>query len=501
MYPIYPTLISRLPVFSLPQMVAETAYEYQWMTERHLHAIWLEQKYFKNLMTAAGQRIEVLSPGIWNLEAGPDFLKAHLRIGAQEIRGDIEIHLSDENWAEHGHHTDERYDGVILHLSLWKPKKEISIRTKSERAIVQTYLEDAFTIPPSRIVQLIDLDLYPYKKFVGSGKCAHSLFRHLSKRKTVQLFGEAAEWRLRQKKKYLEGRTKYPALQFAAGIAMALGYKRNTDAFLDLFLCLYALGENNEDRLLALSLQACGFFSEFYIKKWGDSPKFNHLYGLAMSHALSITHKTTLVLHQIRPLNHPIRRLAVMAKLFSDRSIPFLYQKMLAFWEQRWRKKTFRYRLGEFLQQCREMLPSYEDPYWNSHYIFEKESKNEHIPMIGEGLKNEILVNTFFPLLWDHIQKKKGNFAEARAFFHMYHFIPASNTGKTRYLTHRFFGDSAKGEVFDTAFMEQGAYQLHKDFCLHFEASCEGCPFVERYQKASDNTFRYRVFSFGRYRF
>src|ERR1700761_5455772 len=79
-----------LPMFR-EEGIAENVVPYPFLRERHLQAMWLEQKYFKNLTTTEGEAIIVLSPGIWNSEGGPDFLKAHLKIGHREIRGDVEL--------------------------------------------------------------------------------------------------------------------------------------------------------------------------------------------------------------------------------------------------------------------------------------------------------------------------------------------------------------------------------------------------------------------------
>src|SRR5437868_5565612 len=113
----YKSLLSTIPIY-----VEEKANGYHFFTERHLQAVWLEQKYFKNLRAVSGEEIRVISPGIWNAEAGPDFLKAHLRIGNCDYKGDIEIHLAESGWYQHRHHEDPRYNNVVFHLSLWKPK-------------------------------------------------------------------------------------------------------------------------------------------------------------------------------------------------------------------------------------------------------------------------------------------------------------------------------------------------------------------------------------------
>lgn len=462
------------------RQVADPAQPYQLLTERHLQAIWFEQKYFKNLVDATGASIEVLSPGIWNAEAGPDFLKAHLKIGSKEYRGDIEIHLIDESWTQHQHHVDERYDQLILHLSLWQPKTRKPIVTKNGRIITQAYLEHCLSVPQSRIIQLIDLDLYPYKKFLGSGRCAHELFRTLPESKITSFFQGAAEWRLEQKSAYLKERISEPAWQLAAGIAMALGYKNNTEAFLELFLKLHSLPQHNEEEYLALGMRSCGFFSDYFKQKWGKSEKYRHLQEVSMRSNVPFSHTTKLVLSQVRPLNHPVRRLAVMTKLLSSPTLPSLYSTMHKHWEQCWpickSKKDWR---AVEANLC-ALLPDFQDAYWNRHYTFEQEERKEFLTLIGEELRSEIVVNTFLPLLYQQV-KQRGMQEEIHAFRELYNVIPAAKNSKTRYLVHRFFGDTPKGTILNKAYTEQGAYQLHRDFCLHYEASCEGCPFVDRF--------------------
>lgn len=462
-----------------PQRLAESPHIYQYFTERHIQAIWFEQKYFKNLQTSSGERIEVLSPGIWNAEAGPDFLKAHLRIGDREILGDVEIHLLDESWYQHNHHKDERYDQVVFHLSLWKPKQEKLLITKSGHIISQAYLEHCFTIPQARILQLIDLDLYPYKRFLGSGRCAHALFRNLPEHKIHTFFQHAAEWRLMQKRNYLQERISDQAMQLGAGMAMTLGYKNNAEAFLELFSWLYTLPFTNEEEWLAVGMLVFGFFSDSFKKKWKTSEQYQHLSEIAAQVTPLNAPTIKLVLNQIRPLNHPIRRLVVMAKLLSDATLPTLYERMSQYWEARWPSCRNKKDWKTLFDELRDFLPTYQDEYWNRHYTFETEPRKEFLSLMGEDLKNEMLTNIFMPL-HHHAITQRGSPEEMRAFRELYLSLPAANNSKTRYLIHRFFGETPKGSILNKAYTEQGAYQLHRDFCLHFEASCEGCPFVDR---------------------
>ena len=87
------------------------------MPEILLHYIWehclwagFEQR------TTDGRKVEILSVGEHNRDAGPDYSHARVRIGDQEWTGNIEIHVCAGDWIKHRHHLDKAYDSVILHI-------------------------------------------------------------------------------------------------------------------------------------------------------------------------------------------------------------------------------------------------------------------------------------------------------------------------------------------------------------------------------------------------
>jgi hypothetical protein len=462
--------------------VAEGKSRYASLTERHIQAMWMEQKYFRPLKTVDGQCIQVISPGIWNGESGPDFLKAHLRIGDKDLRGDVEIHLNDESWIQHRHHEDERYNQVIFHLSLWKPRNlKPIIKCNGDEAIA-SHLEDYLTKPLHKLMQLIDLDLYPYRKFIGSGRCAQQLFRSLPESDIEDLFRSAADWRLHQKSHYLSARLPTIPLQLVGGISMGLGYKNNAEAFLELFSALLDYRHYPEQEVLAIGLGMCGFFDRKIPEEWKDSTAYQELQTLWWGHSSSVIHQAHLILDHIRPYNHPVRRLAYLAKLITDPQVDKIWTKMMSAWEEH-SVECFRRNKWTALQKALlGEIPTYTDLYWNHHYTFEKQMKDEYLSLIGDTLKTEIILNVFFPLLRQDLDKSQDP-RHLQAFEAFYRSIRSSTTGKSEYLTHRFFGDAPKGAIFNRAQMQQGAYQLHRDYCLHYEASCEGCPFVERFNK------------------
>lgn len=95
------------------------------MNEQFLHYIWKFQ-YFdkKNLLTEEGEKVEIITAGIHNHDAGADFEDAILKISTTQWQGTIEIDTFGFNWESHHHATNEAYENVILHV-IWKNPKEI----------------------------------------------------------------------------------------------------------------------------------------------------------------------------------------------------------------------------------------------------------------------------------------------------------------------------------------------------------------------------------------
>ena len=460
--------------------IAEKPASYSYFTEQHLQAIWMEQKYFTLPKTADGRRIEIVSPGIWNSGAGPDFLKAHCKIGDAVYFGDIELHLNSDGWIHHGHQEDVRYNQVVLHVVLWNSAKERPTIKQDGHHVPTIFLEDFLNIPIARIAQLVDLDLYPYRKFVGSGRCSQGLFRKIGSDQTLDLFQSAALCRLEEKKCFLDQWVSRPELRLPAGIAMGLGYKHNTLPFLELFNWISTDLTRTEDEVYALLLGASGFFEERYLKKWKESSDYQKLQDIWMTLHSSVFHQAQLRMDQVRPLNHPIRRLAYLAKLACDPLITELESQLQRCWSSNWQLGLAEKTIKVLRNLLLEHIPNYTDPFWNAHFTFSSSSSPTLLPLMGESLRQEILVNTLLPLLYDTIKSKK-NEGGLTAFLGLYHSIRAKESGKARYLTHRFFGDSPKGDLLKGAISQQGAYQVHKDFCVHYESSCDGCPFVDRY--------------------
>jgi len=82
------------------------------MTEEFLHYIWK----YRLAYYPEYDHIEVIHPGFHNIDSGPDFFNAKIRIEGTLWSGNVEVHILSSDWYRHGHHKDKAYDNVILHV-------------------------------------------------------------------------------------------------------------------------------------------------------------------------------------------------------------------------------------------------------------------------------------------------------------------------------------------------------------------------------------------------
>src|ERR1051326_8113465 len=73
--------------------------------ERLLQVVWFHQRLLRDkLVGLDGNALQVLHPGFWNHEGGPDFRQAVVQWPGEQPRlGDIEVDLHSSGWHCHGH--------------------------------------------------------------------------------------------------------------------------------------------------------------------------------------------------------------------------------------------------------------------------------------------------------------------------------------------------------------------------------------------------------------
>lgn len=90
------------------------------MNERLLQYIWQFQHFAAGeLLTTAGEPVQVIQQGQFNTNQGPDFSSAKIKIGSTTWVGSVELHIRSSDWDKHKHQYDRNYDNVILHV-VWE---------------------------------------------------------------------------------------------------------------------------------------------------------------------------------------------------------------------------------------------------------------------------------------------------------------------------------------------------------------------------------------------
>ena len=203
------------------------------ITERHVQAIWYDAALRpKNLKTRRGSEVRVVSPGEWNLEAGPDFRNSVLEIGTERRRvvGDVEVHLCPSDWDLHGHGADPNYRNVVAHVTWGCGPAPESLPAGA----VSIWLGRFVTADTSFAPEQIDLMAYPYARLPSGVRpceerigCDPDLAR--------QILTEAGKHRLKMKARRISGRICAAGgdrIQiFYEEVMTALGYKRNQAQF------------------------------------------------------------------------------------------------------------------------------------------------------------------------------------------------------------------------------------------------------------------------------
>ena len=117
------------------------------MTEKLLQYIWQFQYFNRaHLQTTGGDTIQIYFQGKLNLNQGPDFLDAKIKIGDVVFAGSVELHLKTSEWNRHRHQTDDNYNNVVLHVVLHHDVFQNAIPILELGSRIPTLLVDRYAL-------------------------------------------------------------------------------------------------------------------------------------------------------------------------------------------------------------------------------------------------------------------------------------------------------------------------------------------------------------------
>lgn len=402
------------------------------MTEEFLHYLWKYRLLNPGLATTTGENIEILSPGIHNHNAGPDFGDARLRIGNTLWAGNVEIHLNSSDWIKHGHHHDPVYDNVILHVVLNHDQHAnenkmpvLEISNKFDTRILSAYKS---FINSQRWVPCINL-IASVPDFEINLWLERMLIERLEhKADTIQGFLALNDNDWEGAFYYLLARSfgfSLNALPFEM-VARSLPYQ------------VLARHAGNPMQVEALIFGQAGLLSEELTEPWPHQ-LFTEYAFLRKKYELVPVAPHLWRFMRLRPVNFPTVRLAQFASLISGQGS--LLSQTLA---------------CDSIPELMQLFDTAGSTYWDSHFHFGKSSVNRP-KHLGDDSVRLLIINALLPFMFVYGRALAIDDLCNRAL-NFYRLIPGEINGITRHW-------KAAGLEVSDAFNTQALIGMKTDYC------------------------------------
>jgi hypothetical protein len=412
--------------------------------------------------------VQVLHPGFWNREAGPDFSGAVLTIGGDAPRtGDIEIDLYQSGWHSHGHDTNPNYRNVILHV-VWDGAAPAYLPTMALRPVLDS--------PPGELAQWLASEAARAFPLELLGQCCAPL-RDLAADRQEELLRQAALTRLQSKAAHLQARARQSGWEQALweGLFRALGYKRNVwpmqrlgelrasftaDKAEPLALQARLLGAGG---LLPEELTRTQAATDNYLRRLWDS-----WWRERASFVEAALPRSLWKFNGLRPANHPQRRLALAARWLANDDLPAKLEK--------WCVTPLDD--AKMLPALLETLQVGEDEFWSWHWTLRSKRLSKPQPMLGATRVTDLAVNVILPWLWVRAAEGRNDTLRREMERRYFAWPAAEDNALLRLARQRLLG-GASARALRGAAAQQGLLQVVKDFCEHSNALCSECRFPE----------------------
>jgi hypothetical protein len=417
----------------------------------------------------------VLFPGDRNPDEGPDFLEAVLQSeDGRLFWGDVELHIRSRDWYAHGHDTDSRYDGVVLHVVLEDNDVRPAVRSTGE--------EVPLLVVPSGIETLIgasDTADAPGPESRGAGPFDQAQDRRPSDDRAIEVLASLGDERFHKRvRDYLDALLRQSAETLLyQEILRALGYPRNQDAFLalariimidDLKRATRAVHSCSEREMVAqaLLLGAAGLLPS----QRGIGQLDDYLDGLETRWRDAAIRETVPLslwsFTRSRPAAIPPRRVAAAAILLARFSHRGLLASMTGLLEH------------ESLNAFEEALTVVSTGFWAWHGDVRHALAKPLPTLLGRERARSLLINAILPFLAAYGWREGAQRMAQRAH-ELYSSAPALEQDRVvRRMVKRIWNENGARRMLD-ARSQQGLHHLFREFCTN--AGCALCPlFADR---------------------
>ncbi len=172
--------------------------------------------------------------------------------------------------------------------------------------------------------------------------------------------------------------------------------------------------------------------------------------------------------NNLRPANHPQRRLALAAHWLAAGNLPPKLEK--------WFTTTLPD--AALADSLFEALDVGRDEFWSWHWTFRSARLARPQPMLGAARVTDLAVNVILPWFWRRAVEGKNEKLQRIAEQRYFNWPAAEDNSLLRLARQRLLG-GAKASALKGAAAQQGLLQILRDFCDHSNAICEKCEFPE----------------------
>lgn len=410
------------------------------MKENFLHYLWkFKLFYADSLITTDGKKIEVVHPGFYNTNAGPDFLNAKVKIGDTLWAGNVEIHIKSSDFFAHKHQYDNAYNNLILHVVYENDIPSINnfftvqVKNSFDEKLLLNFNNLVFStqkLPCKGLLsQVPDLNFYTWLD---------------------SMFFERIEQKASQIKLSLSNNLNHLEEAFYFQLASNFGFKINQEPFellaRTLPLSILQKHKDNLFQLESLLFGTAGFLSTEFEDEYPRLLQNEYLF-LKKKFSLQTLDVSHWKFLRMRPSNFPTIRIAQFAKLIA--SSTNLFSSLI---ECNNSKEVFK------------LMQVEANGYWLNHYRFDQISETKK-KRIGVASIENIIINTIVPFLFYSGQNssKESFLQKANSFMNM--LKPENNN-----ITRLFLQSQKKA---NNALESQAMIHLYKNYCS--QKKCEFC--------------------------
>ncbi len=401
------------------------------MTERLLQYIWQFQLYNKRAVTTfEGESLQVIHPGTYNTNQGPDFIDAKIKIGDTIWAGSIELHINSSGWAAHKHSDDKNYNNVILHV-VWQHDAAVqlsfptlALQDKVSKLLLTKYaalMNAAGFIPCEKMIhQVPELTWASWKERL--------LIERLQQKSQIVF-------------EYLKTNNNHWEETFWWMLAKNFGIKVNSDAFEKIAQSIpvnvLAKHKNQIHQLEALLFGQAGLLDKKFTEDYPQLLQKEYQFLKAKYQLQKIT--ASLYFLRMRPANFPTVRLAQLAMLVHNSM--HLFSKI---------------KESNSIADIKALLQVTANDYWHYHYIPDEPTAFKK-KTLGTQMTDNILINTVITILfaYGHYHKEESYSNKALKWLEE---ITAEKNVITK-------GFAASGLANKSAFDSQAFIQLKNEYC------------------------------------